>query len=261
MKEKIIQYNPSYSEDDNLIIHKYIANASENELVQMIRELQKLYIENVSNINEPFRQFEKEIRERDLLYQRYKVLKNNYNDWNSYYDALLNYADVLHIRKIYAQYKKKNGKYATFNNFYCLYSNIAPLGEDYFRKAIIPEGNKCFIKQPLPPHIYDNMNAIEVTPLNDDASLESIGKENLKYIIILMLYNIDSSYANAVPSILSILTRIYSGNSHKGKNALKTFTTNLLSTSELIEKNECYFQKIHRLRCDCEKLLAKIECE
>ena len=84
MNKSIPCYHISYSDEENRIVHNFVENATESELVSAIRELANVSAEQVPNINEAFKQFEKEIRERDILYQKYKALESCLKEWKKY---------------------------------------------------------------------------------------------------------------------------------------------------------------------------------
>ena len=79
-----IIYNPTYTDEENQFVYEKIANSSEEELVEIIRVLQKLYDEENTNVSKSISDFEKEIYQRDILYQKYKLLLESKAEWSKY---------------------------------------------------------------------------------------------------------------------------------------------------------------------------------
>lgn len=262
MKNSIIQYHPSYTEEQNQIIHNYIEHATSGELVTMIRELQKLYMENIPDTNKKFLAFEQEIRERDILNQKYNTLLNCKNEWRKYITALNNYNDACIIRNAYATFKSNyNGK-NIYENFFQQYydeNGMPYCNSDFFRKATISKGRKNYIAKPEPPHIYYSVDEIKTIPLCNDTCLESIGTDNLKYLIKIMLFNIDSPNANDIPISLFFLTRKYANDNHKRKGEIPLFTTTLLTIPSLIENNKRLLTEILALEKESINILTKLK--
>lgn len=262
MEERKIEYHPSYTEEENRMLQDYIENASEKELVEMVEKLQELYIPEVPNISASLQQLQKEVRERDILNQQYEALKECRNEWSKYETALVNYKDAVIIRKKYAEFKKGYTKKDVFNQFLAEHMcdpDFPIVSDDYLHKAILSENAKWRTRKPEQPHFFYSTDEIEVTPLNDSESLENIGKDNLKYMLMLMLYHVDSPTANEIPVAISFLTRKYAETNHKKKDKLPVFATNLLSIPELIEKNQELLETIQSIKEEAEDLLTEIE--
>ncbi|WP_075721962.1 hypothetical protein [Roseburia sp. 499] len=270
MEERKIEYHPSYTEEENRLLQDYIENASETELVEMIRKLQELYTPEVPNISASLQQLQKEVRERDILNQQYEALKACKNEWGKYQTALSNYKNAIIIRRKYVEFKKTYTE--NHNNIrnsleifevFCeqvkYIKDIAPTNQDYIRKAILSDSAKWQTKKPEQPHFFSTINEIEVTPLSDSESLESIGKDNLKYMLMLMLYHADSPTAIEIPVAISFLTRKYAETNHKQKNNLPIFATNLLSIPELIKKNQELLEDIQIIKEEADILLTEVE--
>lgn len=261
MKETVIQYHPSYSDDENMLVHNFIENSSEDELVNAIRELQEIYAEQIPNINETFKQLENEIRERDILNQKHEALKACRNELSKYKTALLNYKVVLIIRQKYAEFKKKYKGNTVFRRFVTEYQDkyFAGYTEDFVHRAVLSESAKYYIKKPLPPKVYFSIDEIEVIPLSNDSSLESIGKDNLKYLLKLMLSHIDSPNENEVPVAILFLTRKYAERSHKHEKNMPLFATSMLSFCDLVEDNQKLLEEIKELEQECNDILTEID--
>lgn len=251
---------PQFSEEENKIALDFIENASKRELVHAIREMQKVYAEQTPDIDESFRHFEKEIAERDVLNQQHEALKKCSSEWHKYETALLNYKVVLVIREKYAEFKRTFKKKTVFISFITAYREkyFPYYDEAFIRKAVLSEGAKNYIKEPQAPQIIHSTDEIEVVRLNNDTSLESIGKDSLKYLLTVMLKNADSPSASEVPVALFFLTRKYAGRSHKKEDQNLLFTTTLLSTPELIADNKRLLAEIRRTEQDCKKVLEEI---
>lgn len=270
MEERKIEYHSSYTDEENRMLQDYIENASEKELVELVEKLQELYNANVPSISASLKQLQKEVRERDILKKQYEALKKCRTEWQNYQKALFNYKDAIIIRKEFNKFKKNyvkpTGKYVRKNLFEAFRKHLTcettiytPC-DDYLHKAILSDGTKWQTKKPEPPHIfYSTVDEIDVTPLSDSESLENIGKDNLKYLIMIMLYHVDSPTAIEIPVAISFLTRKYAETNHKQKEKLPIFATNLLSIPELIEKNQELLTNISILREECNNLLIKIE--
>lgn len=270
MEERKIEYHPSYTEEENRMLQDYIENASEKELVEMVEKLQELYIPEVPNISASLQQLQKEVRERDILKQQYEALKACKNEWCKYKTALSNYKNAIIIRRKYAEFQKtytenNNNCYNSLEIFeeFCdqvkYIKGIAPTNQDYIRKAILSDSAKWQTKKPESPNFYSTVDEIEVTPLSDSESLENIGKDNLKYLLMLMLYHADSPTANGIPAAISFLTRKYAGTKHKKKDNLPIFATNLFTIHELIKKNQELLTEISTLKEEADILLKKVE--
>lgn len=261
MKKAIIQYHLSYSDKENMLVHNFFENSSEKELVNAIRELQKIYAEHFPDINERFKNLENEIRVRNILNQKYEALKECRNEWNKYQTALLNYKTVLIIRQKYAEFKTKYKRTTVFRRFITEYQDKIFPGytENFVHRAVLSENAKCYIKKPLPPKIFSSIKEIEVIPLSNDASLESIGKDNLKYLLKFMLAYVDSQYEIVIPVSIFFLTRKYSQRSHKKGKRLPPFATTLLSYSDLVTANPKLLKDIKKIEQDCKDILAEIE--
>lgn len=262
MNKSIPCYHISYSDEENRIVHNFVENATESELVSAIRELANVSAEQVPNINEAFKQFEKEIRERDILYQKYKALESCLKEWKKYYTGLCNYKIALRIRKEYAIFKGTYKGKSVFNDFIDEKQSTCFPGYscDFVHLAILSEDAKNSIKKPVEPdHLYFSTDDIEVCPLSNDASLESIGKDNLKYLLIFMLARMDSPNENQIPTALLFFTRKYAQENHKGKNALPPFATSLLTYDKLITENRKFLTNIKETADQCREILAEIE--
>ncbi len=264
-------YNPSYSDEENQIVHDCIKNASEKELVDLIRELQKLYEPNIPYINTTIQQLEKELIARDILNQKYYELLNCKKEWKKYSTKLVNYKEALIVHQKYLDYEKNEypkliQQYPSRDKrelFYEQHSgdkDFPPICESKVKNATLSSTSKCRPKKPYAPKkYYSSINEIPVHPLNKDESLEKLGKKNLKYMLHFMLYNIDSPEAINTPVIISFLTRKYAATNHKTSKQLPLFTTNILSTPELLVKNQELISELKYIKIECNELLNEVE--
>lgn len=249
---KIPTYYSSYNEEENLIMHQFIENASAKELVEKIHVLIELYddkelVENAKN------QLVHEICERDKLQQQYNQLLSCRNEWEKYINDLLIYDQALYIRqeyKKYKEYKKRSGKsysnglVAEIFKAHSRDSTIQSQPTELIRRAIFSEESNNGIKKPAEPKVlYSSLEEIKVKELNTSESLEKLGKANLKYLLIMLLQFVDTVGSdNKADVMLTFIARKYSRRSHKETPAL--FTTTDLTLEELTNKNQEYLKDI-----------------
>ena len=264
-------YNTSYTDGQNQIVHDYIENATEKELVDLIKELQKLYEPQIPYINTTIQQVEKEVIERDILNQKYNELLNCKKEWKKYFTNLINYKDELIIHQKYVEYekneypklKKELEKCNKLDRFIEVHSNDSDFPgkcEYEIMIAALSDGSKCRKSKPMmPKSYYSAINEIPVRPLNRNESMEKLGKDNLKYLLHLMIFSIDLPQAKNTPVIISFLTRKYAATNHKASKQLPLFTTNMLSTPELLVKIEELISELNIIKNECTELVDEVE--
>ena len=259
-----IIYNPTYTDEENQFVYEKIANSSEEELVEIIRVLQKLYDEENTNVSKSISDFEKEIYQRDILYQKYKLLLESKAEWSKYIKDLNNHKMALIIQKDYKAHKKEYRKrrvekYSVFEDFEKKIYEESKYA--YFsvnlHKAIRDVNKKNSYKKPNQPHYVETIDEFQVTPLTDLKCLESIGKENLIYLISLLLNNIDLPNTNIVAVCISFLARKYAVTNHKKDD--KNFKTSLYSLPDLKIRIDKIFSDIDEMKLKSYELINEIE--
>lgn len=260
---KIPTYHSSYTEEENLIMHQFIENASAKELVEKIHVLIELY-DDKELVENAKKQLVHEICERDKLQQQYDKLLSCSDDWGKYLDDLYSYDDALYIRKKYEEYKKRDGKtYGSIPLVEKFHMNskdtrIKCQSLEFVRRATFSEESNNGIKKPTEPKVfYSSLEEIKVKELNTSESLEKLGKENLKYLLIMLLQFVDTNGSdNKADVMLTFITRKYSRRSHKESPAL--FTTTDLASEELANKIQEYLENSKRYKEDANKVKASI---
>lgn len=277
-KKDIPQYHASYTEEENKMLQEYFENASAQELVELIYELCNLYPpEKQETLKEEIQQMICEVHSRDIMKQKYDILLKCEKEWNNYVNALERYLDVLLIRDNYQRFKRIYSskfqdisildmfieEYKTLDD--CLLSNkskkmhrlICGHKKEFIRKAVLSENSKYGIKKPEEPNIfYKSLKDINVDDHSSEETLEQLGTDNLKYLLILLLQFIDDdNNAKAAPAIM-FLNRRYSNETHKKDPAL--FSTKLLSYEKLREKNIELLERIKEEQDYVKTLKAEI---
>lgn len=245
MKNAIPQYNVSYSEEENKQIHEYLQTATDSELVRSIFDICNLYPESTRQyVTDAIQNFIHEIRDRDMMKQKYDALLKCKEAWRKYCNDLYRYEEVKEIRHLYENYKdeKKECKEA---NFLAYLDNKHPskYNVDFIRKCTFSEESKNGIKKPEQPNIkYTSLDSVIVSEQTPEEYLQTLGTENLKQLFELLLYYIDEA-ENPVNAFILFLTRKYSYESHKSNRpAFSSSTPDYLT-----------------LRQQCEDLLDEIQ--
>jgi len=198
-KDKIPQYHPSYTEEENKVVHDYLEHATAESLAQSIQDFCESYPGEVrESILENLNQLRKELSQRLNMEKRYKELVRCKDMWLQYRNALEMYPTVVKIREAYDTYKQSPGKrpygVTMREAFYAKYKDTVCAGysEETIRKMLFSENSARGIKKPEPPKedylsLEDNKVEIET---NIDV-LESLGREELKYILTMLLSCVD----------------------------------------------------------------------
>ena len=228
-----------------------------------------MYAERVPDIDEAFRNFEKEIQERYLLKEKRKELIKCRDEWLKYQTALLNYRDALIIREKYHSFKKTYRGKTPFRRFMteCQEKYFPGRCEDFVHDAIASDGTNSYIGKPQEPRIYyysaDEIEAgpenNDEIPKNNDESLACVGKDSLIYLIMLLLSHIETPKENGIPAAILFLSRRYAARSRKGKGEMPLFTTELLSYNELQKDIKRLLEEMKSIKQECGDILSKIE--
>lgn len=279
MKEKEIQqYHASYTEEENKMLQEYFENASAQELVELIYELCNLYPpEKQETLKEEIQQLICEIHSRDTMKQKYDILLKCKDEMTNYNLKLEMYLHSILIREEYLKYKKNHtARYqgiTLVQMFIEYYQNIDKdtlsdrtrqmvnlakgCSEEFIRKCTFSPNSKNGINRPEKPNtIYSSLDEIPVQTKSSEETLEQLGTDNLKYLLILLLQFIDDdNNAKAAPAIM-FLNRRYSNETHKKDPAL--FSTKLLSYEKLKEKNIELLERIKEEQDYAKTLEAEI---
>ncbi len=246
MDKKIPVYSQSYSPEENKRMHEYLESASDKELVQWIFKLADLYPDQErQQLIQVLTNFSKEVVQRCQMDERYDKLEKCVSEWTKYHSALL----AKKIQEAYKNYKKlaehNKGLKSSVDGF---------LG--YAAKRKDPLFLRCTtwtIQQSLsakmyqeienvsePVKKYKTLEEIPVKKYTIGEGLEQLGSKNLKYILSMLLWYVDSPDEKSTPAAaLMLLTRKYSAfRSHK-KGNLKNqawFATPTYTYTELLNK-------------------------
>ena len=268
-KEKIPQYHPSYTEEENKAVHEYLEHATAESLAKSIQDFCEAYPEEIQeNILANLNQLRKELSQRLDMEKRYKKLVACKSLWLQYRNALEVYPTVLRIRRKYAEYKTSPGKRPYGMNmreaFFAKYQDSVCAGysEETVRKMLFSEESVRGIKSPKRPETF--YCSVEEIPIESDIDkgegdvLESLGVEELKYILTMLLSCLDcEETGNPADVILLFITRKYSHTAHMKKSnteqrflqfsAINTFL-------EAIEKCNVLLDELKDLKEETEQL-------
>lgn len=232
-KEKIPQYHPSYTEEENKAVHEYLEHATAESLAKSIQDFCEAYPGEVrERILENLNQLRKELSKRLDMEDRYKKLVICKGLWLQYRNALEVYPTVLKIREKYAEYKMSPGKHPyglnMMESFFAKYQDSVCAGysEETVRKMLFSEESARGIKRPKRPEIfYRTVEEISIeSEMGEEEAegdvLESLGVEELKYILTMLLSYVDYEGAgNPADVILLFMTRKYSHTAHMKKKS------------------------------------------
>ena len=266
-KSKIPQYHPSYTEEENQQMYEYLETASTESLVQSLWDLCNLYPpEEKENVINALCQFSRELSERMDLEQRYQELITCRDLWIQYRNALEIYPDILKIRKKYHEYKETPGKrpygVTMLEAFLGKYKDTVCSGysDEMVRKFLLKDKNyeqpqTAFydspaykIKKPQEPIFYDSIESIPIKHTVEKKVLENLGKENLKYLITILLQYVDvTGNQNPADVILIFLNRKYASSQASHKKQPGLFATKTMNIQQL--KENC-----HRLLVEIKEL-------
>lgn len=227
-KDKIPQYHPSYTEEENKAVHEYLEHATAESLAQSIQDFCEAYPGEVrERLLENLNQLRKELSQRLDMEKRYKELVRCKDMWLQYRNALETYPTVMKIKDAYDTYKQSPGKrpygVTMREAFYAKYKDTVCAGysEETVRKMLFSEKSARGIKKPeQPKEYYCSVEEIQVEVETNKDVLESLGREELKYIFIMLLSCADyEGTKNPADVILLFLTRKYSHTSHMKKKS------------------------------------------
>lgn len=227
-KDKIPQYHPSYTEEENKAVHEYLEHATAESLAQSIQDFCEAYPGEVrERILENLNQLRKELSQRLDMEKRYKELVRCKDMWLQYRNALETYPTVMKIKDAYDTYKQSPGKrpygVTMREAFYAKYKDTVCAGysEETVRKMLFSKKSARGIKKPKPPkEYYCSVEEIQVEVETNKDVLESLGREELKYILTMLLSCADyEGTKNPADVILLFLTRKYSHTSHMKKKS------------------------------------------
>lgn len=227
-KDKIPQYHPSYTEEENKAVHEYLEHATAESLAQSIQDFCEAYPGEIrERILENLNQLRKELSQRLDMEKRYKELVRCKDMWLQYRNALEMYPTVVKIRDAYDTYKQSPGKrpygVTMREAFFAKYKDTVCAGysEETVRKMLFSENSARGIKKPKPPkEYYRSLEDIQVEIETNIDVLESLGREELKYILTMLLSCADyEGTKNPADVILLFLTRKYSHTSHMKKKS------------------------------------------
>ena len=248
-KSKIPQYHPSYTEEENQQMYEYLETASTESLVQSLWDLCNLYPpEEKENVINALCQFNRELSERMDLEQRYQELMTCRDLWIQYRNALEIYPDILKIRKKYHEYKEAPGKrpygVTMLEAFLGKYKDTVCDGysDEMVRRFLLKDKN---YEQPQTA-FYDSIESIPIKHTVEKKVLENLGKENLKYLITILLQYVDvTGNQNPADVILIFLNRKYASSQASHKKQPGLFATKTMNIQQLKE--------------NCQRLLVEIE--
>lgn len=268
MTNEIPQYTSAYTQEENRILHERMENASESELVDLIFMLLDLYPdEEKRKINDELNKFIKEITDRYKALNRYIELNKTIETWSQYLTALRQYNTALKARLAYKIYTKEtlasSKKKPSIENF--MLNKVEELQEinssdDMIRQYLANENTKKGIKCPKAPKVYyANLSDIPATDYTPHQSLEKLGKETLKNLLVLLLQNVDNKgNENIAPLLILFFARIYSRENKKGKTKIPPFSTNIKSYQKLINESKLQLETLKECKAECDEEIVSI---
>lgn len=268
MADNIPQYTSAYTPEENRVLHERMERANEAELVDMIFMLRDLFPDEERKwVVQELNQFIGEITHRYQAWDRYQKLKGILEEWSQYFTGLLLYHDALKVRMAYQQYIKESleagKKKPSIENFMLNKSEeLSAIGrnDDTLRQCLAGEDTKKGIKCPEPPkHYYEHLSDVPVEDYTPHESLEKLGKETLKELLVLLLQNVDNEgNDNIAPILIRFSARIYSRQNKKGKEKATPFSTDIKSDPELREICKTQLEKHRECKADCDQQRASI---
>lgn len=289
-KDKIPQYHPSYTEEENRAVYEYLENSTKKDLVHSVYQICHLYQpDEQEKILTALRQFCRKLAKQKEMQERYKKLLKCVEDWEKYADALQNYRDAVEIKKYYARFKKnfssKGQDISILEMFIeeysieddCLVKGKSPQfvklmrrkSKEFIRRAVInkkqekeeeKETYEDEKKPKKPKYTYLSFAEIPVEPISEENSLQLLGSKNLKYLCWLLLSSIDDiDNNNVVTVILSFLEQKYftAINSHKTNLAL--FSSKTKNSYEIEKDCQELFRQMKGLQGEVQKLERQLE--
>lgn len=274
-KDKIPQYHPSYTEEENKVVHDYLEHATAESLAQSIQDFCESYPGEVrESILENLNQLRKELSQRLNMEKRYKELVRCKEMWLQYRNTLETYPTVLKIREAYEAYKKSPGKrpygITMREAFFAKYKGTVCDGysEEVVRKMLLSEESARGIKRPKRPETF--YRSVEEIPIESEIGkkeegdvLESLGREELKHILTMLLSCADyEGTENPADVILLFLTRKYSHTAHmKKKSDSEQHFPQIASMStylEAVEKCNKLLEELKKLKVETKQLEKNI---
>lgn len=243
MKEKIPQYHPSYTEEENKEIETFLKSATDQDLVEGIQYLCGLFSgEEKKRLDKAMNQLILEISERNMLKQKYDLLMACRNEWEMYCQSLYDYQKAVDIRERYRRYKA-DGKKIDKEEL-LLDSFIRSLEEErnklgvtdtFIRRCTFREDSSRGIRKGKKPTVFfSSLQEVKVDEVGQVEALKVLGVENLKELLIVLLQNVDETgNENNADIITMFLTRKYARVSHKKNKA--SFTTTVPDYNTLLE--------------------------
>lgn len=269
-KDKIPQYHPSYTEEENKAVHEYLEHATAESLAQSIQDFCEAYPGEIrERILENLNQLRKELSQRLDMEKRYKELVRCKDMWLQYRNALETYPTVVKIRKAYEAYQQSPGKrpygVTMREAFFAKYKDTVCAGhsEETVRKMLFSEESARGIKRPkCPENCYRSVEEISIESEIDKEEgdvLESLGVEELKYILTMLLSYTDyEGTGNPADVILLFMTRKYSHTAHmKKKSNIEQRFPQFSATNtflEAVEKCNVLLGELKELQEETEQL-------
>lgn len=265
MTDTKVIYHSSYTDEENMTLHEFLEESTEKDLIEGIQKLVELSPEK-ERLEKAIAQLHCEISGRIIMKQKYDMLQECKNSWDKYSNCLYFYKLALHIRDKYKIYQTCNkNRYCHLNaeDFYYRCSDkeskeydrkIASQSEDFVRRCTFSEESTNGIHKPVEPQThYESLDSVPIVDYNVQQGLESLGKDNLKYLLVMLLQFSDSvGNENKADAILTFMTRKYAGRSHKGKKELPLFTSEIDTYEELERKCKTLLEDIRMLKEDSE---------
>lgn len=260
--QKIPQYHPSYTEEENLQLHEYIKNAADDELIECIHYLWGMYeTEAKVNLDKEMNQWIQDITDRYTLKRKYDSLIICWNEWKEYSKSVL----AEYFRQEYALHKKKGKK--IFKDESLLNSFIrnvdddirdSAISDEFVRKSLLKEDSLYGIKKkPKPKRVYYSLNEVIVEKIEPDQALKQLGRETLKKVLIILLQCADNTGKNNIaPTRILFLTRKYARVSHKKEK--EAFSPTLPDYKQLLDKCLNLLKEIKRQKEMAEKYNRRI---
>lgn len=274
-KDKIPQYHPSYTEEENKAIHEYLEHATAESLAQSIQDFCEAYPGEVrERLLENLNQLRKELLQRLDMEKRYKKLLECRKQWKKYQYDLKRYLDAKKIRKSYQEYKEDTQKntygLGLFESFLDTHKELSEgYCDDTIRKMLITEKKGSGMKKPKCPKTY--YCSIKEILINDETNkeiegdiLEILGKEELKKILTMLLSFTDyEGTENPADVILLFLTRKYSHTTHKKKINIKEQSlhnfSSIMSFSEANQNCNALLEELRILKVKTEELEEELK--
>ena len=260
-KKNIPQYHAAYTEDDNKAVQEYLDQVTPESLIESIHELCQLYPEqDREKVIKAIDSFAQRVAHRNDLYQCYQKLLDCRTAWTKYRNDLETYPKIEEIRKTYKSYKNSPGKLmegqTLFDNFMRKYGDTVCAGysDSSIKKFLVSGKKSTGIKRPYQPRIfYHTVEEVPITPMTREEALKSLGKENLKSLLLMLLKYADSPEGeNPAHFIVSFLNIQYSRESHKA--APSAFSSTLPEATGLYRDCQRILEELKKLKEETSQL-------